>query len=41
MLESELKWVRSLLGNLRSGDISWSEEWLRQIAAQFGGSDPT
>ncbi len=39
MLESELQWVRSLLGKLRSGEISWSEEWLRQIAAKFGGSE--
>lgn len=31
MLETEVKWVRSLIGDLRSGRIAWDEEWLRRF----------
>ncbi|MDN4593802.1 PadR family transcriptional regulator [Polycladomyces subterraneus] len=33
MLEAELQWVRSLIDDLRSKRITWSEEWLRQFIA--------
>jgi DNA-binding PadR family transcriptional regulator len=33
MLTAELKWVRSLIDDLRSKRITWSEEWLRQFIA--------
>ena len=36
VLRGELKWVRSLIGDLRSKKITWSEAWLRKIAATFG-----
>ena len=28
-LEAELKWVRGVIDDLRSGQLTWSEEWLR------------
>lgn len=30
-IEAELKWVYALIDDLRSGRISWSEEWLRHF----------
>jgi len=36
---TELSWVTSVVEDLRSGRLSWSEAWLRQVAAQFT-SDP-
>jgi len=33
MLRSELAWVESVLVELRSGAITWDDEWLRGIAA--------
>lgn len=35
MLETELTWTRGLIEELRGGRLSWSEEWLRAVAAQF------
>lgn len=29
MLEAELKWVRSVMADLRSGHLIWNEEWMR------------
>ena len=31
MLESELKWVRSVIADLRSGQLTWNHEWMRSI----------
>ncbi len=31
MLEAELKWVRGVIADLRSGRITWNEEWLRGL----------
>ncbi len=28
MLEAELKWIRSVIADLRSGELAWNEEWL-------------
>ena len=39
MLEAEVKWVRSLIGDLRSGRIAWDEEWLRRQADSGKGDD--
>jgi DNA-binding PadR family transcriptional regulator len=33
--EAELKWVRELIEDLRSGAVTWSEEWLRNFASTF------
>ncbi|ARM87790.1 transcriptional regulator protein [Rhizobium sp. CIAT894] len=32
---AELSWVNSIVGDLGAQRISWTEEWLRQIAAKF------
>jgi DNA-binding PadR family transcriptional regulator len=35
MLEAELSWVGSLIEDLRAGLLTWSEQWLQEIAAAF------
>jgi DNA-binding PadR family transcriptional regulator len=35
-LVMELKWVRSIVEDLRSGELTWSKTWLRRMAAEFG-----
>jgi DNA-binding PadR family transcriptional regulator len=30
MLDAELKWVRSVIADLRAGQLTWNQEWLRQ-----------
>ena len=35
VLEAELAWLRSVVEDLREGKLTWSEEWLREIAATF------
>jgi DNA-binding PadR family transcriptional regulator len=32
---TELAWVKSIIEDLRTGRITWSEAWLREIAAKF------
>ncbi len=32
---TELSWVNSIVEDLRTQRITWTEEWLRQIAAKF------
>jgi DNA-binding PadR family transcriptional regulator len=32
---TELKWVRSVVEDLRSGKLTWSERWLRKMAKEF------
>lgn len=39
MLETEVKWVRSLIDDLRSGRIAWDEEWLRRYADSREGDE--
>jgi DNA-binding PadR family transcriptional regulator len=29
ILESELKWVRSIIADLRSGQLTWDQDWMR------------
>lgn len=36
---TELSWVNAVVEDLRAGRLTWSEAWLRQVAAQFA-SDP-
>ncbi len=31
-LEAELKWVRSIIADLRSGQLTWNQEWMRPSA---------
>lgn len=33
--EAELKWIESVLAALRSGELTWSAEWIRAVAAKF------
>jgi DNA-binding PadR family transcriptional regulator len=35
LLKAEIKWLNSLIAELESGEMSWSEKQLRQLAAQF------
>jgi hypothetical protein len=34
--EAQLAWVEGVLAALRSGELTWSEEWIRSIATKFG-----
>jgi DNA-binding PadR family transcriptional regulator len=36
---TDLKWVRSVVEDLRSGSLTWNKTWLRQVAAQFASQD--
>jgi DNA-binding PadR family transcriptional regulator len=33
-LETELEWVRAVVDDLRTGRLTWSEEWIRQFSEQ-------
>jgi DNA-binding PadR family transcriptional regulator len=35
MLRAELEWLRGVIEDLDDGRITWSEEWLREIAQAF------
>lgn len=35
-LATEWKWVRSVVEDLHSGELTWSKTWLRKMAAEFG-----
>ena len=35
MLEAELVWVQSVIDDLRAGRLTWSEEFMRAVAAAF------
>jgi DNA-binding PadR family transcriptional regulator len=35
VVRAEIKWLRAVAADLRSGRLSWSEAWLRQIAAEW------
>jgi DNA-binding PadR family transcriptional regulator len=32
---TELSWVKGVVEELRSGNLTWSEAWIREVAAQF------
>jgi DNA-binding PadR family transcriptional regulator len=34
-LNTELAWVNAVIDDLRTGQITWSDEWLRTLAAQL------
>lgn len=38
LVVAELEWVRSVSDELRSGTLTWSEQWLREISASFADS---
>ena len=35
LLQAELGWLRGIVEDLREGRLTWSEQWLREIAARF------
>jgi hypothetical protein len=35
LLDAELGWLRGLIADLREGRLTWSEEWLREIAEAY------
>jgi DNA-binding PadR family transcriptional regulator len=39
MLEAELSWLGGVIEDLREGRLTWSEEWLRELADKFLPAD--
>jgi DNA-binding PadR family transcriptional regulator len=35
LLEAELAWIRGVIDDLRAGRLTWSEQWLQEVAAAF------
>lgn len=35
MVQAELAWLRGAIEDLRAGRLTWSEEWLRELATAF------
>ena len=35
VLQAELSWLRGVIADLKKGRLTWSEEWLQEIAAAF------
>lgn len=35
LLKAEIKWLDGLIADLESGEITWTEKWLRKLAEQF------
>jgi DNA-binding PadR family transcriptional regulator len=35
VLQAELSWVRGVISDLREGRLTWTEQWLHEIAATF------
>lgn len=35
LLQAELDWLNGVIADLRAGRLSWSEEWLNEVAATF------
>jgi len=41
VLEAELAWLRGVITDLKKGRLTWSEEWLAEIAARFAPPEDT
>ncbi|HYT77708.1 MAG TPA: PadR family transcriptional regulator [Actinomycetota bacterium] len=41
VLHAELTWVRGVIEDLRAGRLTWSEQWLRDVAAAFHPPEDT
>ena len=39
LLQAELSWLRGVIADLKKGRLTWSEEWLREIAAALQPPD--
>jgi DNA-binding PadR family transcriptional regulator len=35
VLDAEVAWLRGVIDDLREGRLTWSEQWLRELAARF------
>jgi DNA-binding PadR family transcriptional regulator len=35
LLNAEVDWLRGVIGELRSGRLTWSQDWLREMAKRF------
>jgi hypothetical protein len=35
VVRAEIQWLRAVTSDLRSGRLTWSEEWLRRMAAKW------
>lgn len=40
-LKTELDWTTSVLGDLKAGNLTWSEPWLRELAERFAPPSDT
>ena len=40
VVDAELEWVQGVIDDLREGRLTWSEQWLREIAAEFAANHP-
>lgn len=36
MIEAEIEWVRSLVDDLRGGELTWSREWIQAVGQMMG-----
>jgi DNA-binding PadR family transcriptional regulator len=41
VLDAELSWLGRVIADVRDGRLTWSEEWLREVAASFRPPDDT
>jgi DNA-binding PadR family transcriptional regulator len=41
LLQAELSWLRGVIADLQEGRLTWSAEWLAEIAAAFAPPDDT
>ena len=39
LLRAELAWLDGVIADLREGRLTWTEEWLHEIAATFTPTD--
>jgi DNA-binding PadR family transcriptional regulator len=39
--ENEIEWVKKLIKDLQDGELSWSREWLMEIAVRFADENDT
>jgi DNA-binding PadR family transcriptional regulator len=41
VLTAEVEWLRGVIADLEAGRLAWSEEWLREVAADFNPPEET
>jgi DNA-binding PadR family transcriptional regulator len=41
VLAAEVEWLRGVIEDLRAGRLTWSEEWLREVALAFNPPEET